>query len=133
VDDNLSVVVLTNLGAGNTHPGQIAHTIAGIVNPALIPPPPKEHKEIAVDPKSFDGYLGSYKASNFILNITREGDHLFVQSTGEPKIEIFPEGVRDYFLKSVDAQITFVIDSNGRAIELILHQGGMDEHAKRID
>jgi CubicO group peptidase (beta-lactamase class C family) len=133
VDDNLSVVVLTNLGAGNTHPGQIAHTIAGIVNPALIPPPPKEHKEIAVDPKLFDGYLGSYKASNFILAITREGDHLFVQSTGEPKVEIFPEGVRDYFLKAVDAQITFVIDSNGRAVELILHQGGMDEHAKRID
>lgn len=38
----------------------------------------------------------------------------------------------DYFLKIVDAQITFVTDSIGRATELILHQG-LNQHAKRIE
>jgi CubicO group peptidase (beta-lactamase class C family) len=133
-DDNLTVVVLANLDAGHARPEQIAHAIAGLVNPALIPPAPKEHSEIAVDPKLFDGYIGRYQlAPNFIMTITRENDHLFVQATGQRKIQIFPESIRDYFLKVVDAQITFVTDSNGRAAELILHQGGMDQHAKRIE
>jgi D-alanyl-D-alanine-carboxypeptidase/D-alanyl-D-alanine-endopeptidase len=96
-------------------------------------PPPKEHKQVAVDPKLFDGYVGRYElAPGFILTVTREGDHLFTQATGQPKIEIFPEGDRDYFLKVVDAQITFETDSQGRATGLMLHQGG-DHHAKRIE
>lgn len=94
---------------------------------------PSEHKEVAVDPELFDRYVGRYQlASNFILAVTREGDHLFVQATGQSKCEIFPEGDRDYFLKIVDAQITFVTDGSGPATELILHQNGRDQHAKRV-
>jgi serine-type D-Ala-D-Ala carboxypeptidase/endopeptidase len=93
-----------------------------------------ERKEIKVDPKLFDGYVGRYQLEpNFILTVTREGDHLFAQATGQPKAEIFPESEREYFLKVVDAQITFLPDSHGRATELILHQGGLDHHAKRIE
>ena len=96
-------------------------------------PPPKEHKEIAVDPKLFDGYVGQYQlAPNFILTITRECDQLFAQATGQPKFQIFPEGQRDFFLKVVDAQITFETDASGRATSLTLHQGGANMPAKRI-
>jgi len=95
---------------------------------------PKEHKQVTVDPKLFDGYVGEYQlAPNFIITITRENDHLFGQATGQPKFEIIPESDRDYFLKVVDAQISFITDENGRANELILHQGGRDQHAKRIE
>jgi CubicO group peptidase (beta-lactamase class C family) len=97
-------------------------------------PPAKEHKEVTLDPKVFNGYAGRYQlAPSFIMTVTREGDHLFMQATGQPKVQIYPESDRDYFLKVVDAQITFVTDSNGRATELILHQGGVDQHAKRIE
>jgi hypothetical protein len=134
VDDTVTVVVLTNLDEEHARPGQIAHAIAGLVNPALMPPPPKEHKEITVDPKLFDGYVGRYElAPDFALTVTREGDHLFTQATGQPKVEIFPESDRDYFLKVVDAQITFVTDNNGRAMELILHQDGLDQRGKRAE
>lgn len=96
-------------------------------------PPPKEHKEIAVDPKLFDGYVGQYQlAPNFILTITREGDQLFAQATGQPKVQIFPSSAREFFLKVVDAQITFETDSTGRAISLTLHQNGADVPAKRV-
>ena len=94
--------------------------------------PAAAHKEVKVDPKLFDGYVGTYEVTPaFALAVTREGDHLFVQATAQPKFEIFPEGDRDYFLKVVDAQITFVTDAQGRATDLILHQGGRDLHAKR--
>ncbi len=134
VDDNLTVVVLTNLDAGHARPAEMAHIIAGLVNQALMPPPPKEHKEITVDPKLFDGYVGRYQVNpEVIMIITREDDHLFVQAAGQQKIQIFPESIRDYFLKVIDAQITFVTDSKGRATELILHDSGEDQHAKRIE
>lgn len=96
-------------------------------------PPPKEHKEVALDPKIFDGYVGQYQlAPNFILTITREGDKLFAQATGQPKAQIFPESEREFFYKVVDAQITFETDNTGRAISLTLHQNGQDIPAKRI-
>ncbi len=128
VDDGLTVVVLTNFAGAR--PGVIAHAVAGLVNPALRP---KEHKEITANPKLFDGYIGKYQLSpEFILTITRQGDRLFAQATGQGNFPLFPESDRDFFLKVVDAQVTFVTDSQGRATELILHQGG-DHPAKRIE
>jgi CubicO group peptidase (beta-lactamase class C family) len=97
-------------------------------------PPPKEHKEIAVDPKLFDRYVGQYQlAPNFILTVTREGDKLMTQATGQPMVQIFPESEREFFLKVVDAQITFETDSTGRATGLVLHQNGANMPAKRIE
>jgi serine-type D-Ala-D-Ala carboxypeptidase/endopeptidase len=97
-------------------------------------PPTKEHHQVAVDPKLFDGYVGTYDlAPGIALMVTREGDHLFAQLTGQQKLEVLPESDRDYFYKVVDAQITFVALPNGRATELILHQNGRDQHAKRVD
>jgi CubicO group peptidase (beta-lactamase class C family) len=95
---------------------------------------PVQHKEIKVNPKLWDGFVGTYEMTPaFLLTVTRNGDHLFVQATGQPQFEIFPEGDHDYFLKVADAQITFVADAQGRATELILHQAGRDMHAKRAD
>ncbi len=91
------------------------------------------HKEITVVPKIFDGYVGQYQlAPNFILTITREGDQLFAQATGQPKVQIFPESDRSFFYKVVDAQINFETDANGRALSLTLHQNGANMPAKRI-
>ena len=101
---------------------------------ARIPlvPPPKPHIEIAVNPKLLDRYVGKYQlAPNFVLTITREGDRLFLQATGQPKFELFAEGERDYFLKVVDAQVTFVPDDEGRVTIVILHQNGVDRQANR--
>jgi len=107
-----------------------AKRIEGEAVPAAAP---KDHKEITVNPKIFDGYVGLYQlAPNFILTITREGDQLFGQATGQPKFEIYPESERQFFLKVVDAQITFETDSTGRATSLTLHQNGADMPAKRV-
>ena len=96
-------------------------------------PKPKEHKEITVDPKLFDGYVGNYQlAPNFILTVTREGDTFSCKPPGNRTSKIFPEGDREFFYKVVDAQITFVTDGKGKATELILHQGG-DHPAKRVE
>jgi len=110
----------------------IAMHLLGAKSP--LAPPAKQHTQVKIDPKIYDSYLGTYElAPSFIITITRDGDHLFEQATGQQKFEIFPEGERDFFLKVVDAQITFVTDSGGRATELILHQNGRDVHGKRFE
>lgn len=99
--------------------------------PLLVPP--KEHKEVAVDPKIFDGYVGQFGlAPKFILTVTGEGDQLFAQATGQPKFQLYPEGTHDFFLKVVDAQVTFETDATGHATSLTLHQNGRNVPAKRI-
>jgi CubicO group peptidase (beta-lactamase class C family) len=95
---------------------------------------PAERTVVKVNPALFRDYVGRFQlAPEFILTITQEGDHLFAQATGQPKAEIFPESDSEFFPKVSDAQITFVRDNHGRVTELILHQGGQDTHAKRIE
>src|SRR5208283_4948271 len=130
-EEKLTVIVLGNVSG--SAPQEIAAKLAAVVYGEKVVLP-SEHQEVKVDAKLFDEYVGRYElAPNFMLTVTREEDHLFVQATGQPKFEIYPESDRDYFLKVVDAQITFVTDEKGRATELILHQGGIEQHAKRIE
>ena len=90
-------------------------------------------KGAKVDPKIYDAYIGQYElAPNFILTISKKDNHLFAQATGQDRNEIFPESETEFFLKIVDAQITFVKDGKGKVTELILHQGGQDIPAKKI-
>ncbi|WP_186306982.1 DUF3471 domain-containing protein [Mesorhizobium amorphae] len=89
---------------------------------------------MAVDPALYDRYVGRYQlAPNFILAVTRAGDRLMVQATGQPEIEVFPESEHEFFYKVVDAQISFEIGDDGKAKRLTLHQNGADMPAERIE
>ena len=49
--------------------------------PLANPEPPRQHTEIHIDPKLLDNYTGRYQVTpNLILEITRDGDHLFAQA-----------------------------------------------------
>jgi CubicO group peptidase (beta-lactamase class C family) len=127
----VGVVALSNTST-TTGVDDIARHLLDAKFPLTLPP--VEHKQVAVDPKLFDGYVGRYElAPNFILTVTREGNSLFVQATGQPKFEVFSEGEKDFFLKVVDAQITFKTDTGGKATSLTLHQNGANKPAKRIE
>lgn len=127
VDDKLTVIVMTNRAGAN--PGLIAHGVAGLYNPELAP---IERKEVKVDPALFDQYAGQYElAPGVVAVITREADKLWLQASGQPRVQLFPESETKFFLKIVDAQVTFVKDATGRVTHLVLHQGE-DREAKRI-
>ncbi|MBE0712493.1 MAG: serine hydrolase [Candidatus Aminicenantes bacterium] len=93
----------------------------------------KERKEIAVDPGVLDAYAGEYRlAPNFVLAITKEGQKLFLQATGQTRLRLHPEAETEFFITEVDAQVSFVKESTGKVGHLILHQGGKDQRAERI-
>jgi CubicO group peptidase (beta-lactamase class C family) len=86
----------------------------------------KIRKTVSLDEKVLETYVGVYRlAPTVTMAVTRDGARLYVQLTGQPRFEMFAEKEREFFLKVVDAQITF---EDGA---LVLHQNGIDQRAKR--
>jgi D-alanyl-D-alanine carboxypeptidase len=129
-DENVTAIVLANVQ--QTPTGRIARDLLAI----LLGQPYKvtvARTVAKVDPASYDKYVGRYQlAPTFILTVTREGDRLMTQATGQQKLELFPESETKFFLKVVDAQVTFGADDRGTVTHLILHQGGKDQKAIRM-
>jgi D-alanyl-D-alanine-carboxypeptidase/D-alanyl-D-alanine-endopeptidase len=59
------------------------------------------HRVQKVDPEIFKNYVGRYQlVPGAIFTVTLEGDQLYVQLTGQPRPEVFPENEREFFLRS---------------------------------
>jgi CubicO group peptidase (beta-lactamase class C family) len=84
-------------------------------------------KEQQVDAAVLQRYVGEYELNSaFKIAVTRQGARLFIQATGQPRLEIFAQSETEFFLKVVDARVSFLKDA------LILHQGGADQKAKKV-
>src|SRR6266404_5274487 len=91
-----------------------------------------QHTEIKIDAKLFDQYVGQYSFVDdpeFMLNFWREGEKFFMEPTNQGRIEIFAESETRFFLKIIEAQATFVRDSQGKVTGLVWRQNGVDNEA----
>lgn len=68
----------------------------------------------------------------FVLTVNLEGERMFAQATGQPKLEIFCENGYTYFCKDVNAQFEFLKDKKGNINMLTLFQNGRKMPAKKI-
>jgi hypothetical protein len=97
-------------------------------------PAPKARKEVRLTPAQLDRCVGRYEiAPGFVLAITRDGERLISQGTGQPAIEIFPESESEFFVKVMDAQLSFDLKDPGPAKTAVLHQNGRDTPARRLE
>jgi CubicO group peptidase (beta-lactamase class C family) len=95
---------------------------------------PKARKEVPIDSKLLAEYAGTYQlAPGVTMTVTVKDGHLGVQLTGQPQFDAFPESDKDFFLKVVDAQLTFTRSEAGKVGAVVLHQGGMDQRAARVN
>lgn len=93
---------------------------------------PKNRKTISLNENLLGQYVGNYQLEpKRILSITLEKGKLFLQVTGQGKFEIFPETETDFFLKAVDAQLTFHKTETGQVSKVVVHQNG-DFVAKKL-
>ena len=106
-----------------------------MIDPTVpLTPPPKEHIAVKVDATTLDRVAGRYElARDFVLTIRREGDRLYAQATGQSEAEIYAESEFAFFYKVVDAQLTIVRAPDGKVMGLVLHQGGRDIKARRME
>jgi hypothetical protein len=65
--------------------------------------------------------------------VTTEGDGLMVKFKDQQAFPVYPEDDHTFFYTVVPAQITFITGADGRATELVLHQGGQDVPASRVE
>lgn len=94
---------------------------------------PPERTAIKLDPKVYDAYSGQYElAPGFFLNVTREGDRLMTQATGQPKYELLPESEIGFFIKDISALFVFMRNEQGAVNQLITIQDGRIVAAKKI-
>lgn len=94
---------------------------------------PAEKKSIVLPQKDFDVLVGEYQlAPNFILTIRREGDRYISQATNQGPIEIYAESDTKFFVKVINAELTFQKDAEGKVTGLVLKQNGREMPAKKI-
>jgi CubicO group peptidase (beta-lactamase class C family) len=129
---NRGVVVLSN---SVISPDDIGfHLLEPKVPLDLPPAPPPARTAIALDPFRLDPLVGIYElAPNFRLAISKENGKLFGQATGQGRVQLHPESETKFFLKEVDAQVSFIKGSDGKVNDLILHQGGANIPGKRVE
>jgi serine-type D-Ala-D-Ala carboxypeptidase/endopeptidase len=96
--------------------------------------PAKQRKEITLNSNALELYVGKYQfVPNAFMTITRKDNQLSAQLTGQGPAEIYPESKTDFFYKVVDAQVLFIVNSQGRATALMLRQNGREQTAKKVE
>lgn len=128
----VGVVALANTSAGEGT-SDIGQHLLDARYPLWVPES-SPSTERTLEAKVLDGYVGHYELTpTLVFAVTREGSQLYAQLTNQPRTAVYPKSNTEFFYKVVDARISFETDPQGHANALILHQGGRDQKAKRID
>lgn len=128
----MAVVVMTNTtGAGADDVGM--HLLDPALPLAPKPAPPKVRTAIELPAAVLARYVGEYQlAPSATLEITLSNGALYGRLTGQPAFRLWPETETDFFLKEVDAQITFIRDAQSAVTGLVLHQAGQNSTASKV-
>jgi CubicO group peptidase (beta-lactamase class C family) len=70
--------------------------------------------------------------SGRVMKVSIEGGRIFIQPTGEPKVEAFAESENSFLVTGLSARLSFQTDKRNVPFELVLHQGERDLVFKRI-
>ena len=94
---------------------------------------PVERTAVKLDPKVYDQYVGQYEvAPNFVLTVTKEGEKLMNQATGQPKFELLALSEVAFFIKDISALFIFMRGPTGEVERMITVQDGVIITAKRV-
>ena len=84
-------------------------------------------KEVIIDEKILQSYIGKYElAPEFVITVSKDGSQMKAQATGQSEFEIYPRSENVFYLKVVEAQVTFNINEDGKVISMTLLQGGQE-------
>ena len=103
----------------------------------MLPPtalPPRQRTTVALPTSALSPLVGIYRlAPGSELEVTLQRDALFIKSNnGGATVRLWPESAKEFFVKEVDAQVTFMRGAAGAVTGLVLHQYGRDRPAPRI-
>ena len=88
----------------------------------------------ADDPAAFlDTYVGRYQlTATFGLTVTREGDALYVQATGQPRAQLRPRTRTEFVVVGSGLRLIFAVrEDTGEVDHLIFEQGGLGRRVEK--
>ncbi len=128
MDKNKTIIILQN-----TNKGKLPLKPLHLLLYGKPIPPPVVKTDVKLEDAVLEQYTGEYELEpGFILAVTRQGNQLYTQATGQSSFPIFPESEQKFYLKVVEAQIEFVKDNAGKVTKAILYQGGQAMNAAKI-
>ena len=90
--------------------------------------------EVIVNDVILESYVGNYELQpGFVLTISRDGNQLKAQATGQPEFPVFPKSENVFYYKVVEAQLTFNQNDNGKIESVTLHQAGQKIVGKKLE
>ncbi|EDP69763.1 beta-lactamase [Flavobacteriales bacterium ALC-1] len=90
-------------------------------------------KDVIVPDAILQSYIGKYELQpEFIIEITKEGSQLKAKATGQSILDIFPKSENEFYLKVVDAMLTFNKNAAGEVESVTLFQGGREMTGKKL-
>jgi serine-type D-Ala-D-Ala carboxypeptidase/endopeptidase len=120
----VAVVVLSN----SSGPGLVERLAEAIIGAAAghAAEAPEVRAAVKVPEDQLERVVGTYRlAPQFALTITREGEKMFIQATGQPRLRLFASSPTRFFLREVDAELEFELpEGGGKATKATLFQDG---------
>ncbi len=117
-EDDVCIILINN-----TYNHEI-ETIGNAIVAILYDKPYKILKAANLSHTALEKYLGDYDvSSDYLVKITTEDSHLYMQVNAEPKIEVFAEKENYFFLKNEDVRIRFKADDKGKIIQIGIFRG----------
>lgn len=108
-----------------------SHFIHGS-EPDLVAAEVRSVLAVAAPHPELERFVGTYPLTPaFAITVTRDGDRVFLQATGQPKFQIFADSPTVFSLRIVDAKLEFEVDSAGRVTGLVLVQNGLRQRAAK--
>ena len=80
-----------------------------------------------------DAILGAYQYGPAVLTVTRDGDSVFAQLTGQPKHQIHAKSATEFEWRVVAASVVFVKDPDGKVTKAVHTQNGRTFDAPKIE
>ncbi|MCH8347084.1 MAG: serine hydrolase [Proteobacteria bacterium] len=119
IEKNFGVLVLANSNDSSDLIG------SSIIKGELASIVAKEKIEVTLSKSDLQRLLGEYQlAPSFTITITVKDGALFADPTGQPQFGLYATSKNEFFLKAVDASISFIEDAKGSVVSLVLHQNG---------
>jgi hypothetical protein len=116
------------------HYSQIAvyMRLLGMVPPSALPP--KQRTAITLPASALPPFVGVYESADGLqLEITMRDGTLSIRSMPDGAVvRLWPESAWGFFIREVDAQITFTRDSGGAVTGLVVHQYGRLRPARKV-
>lgn len=102
----------------------------GVASPEQQTP----HRRITINHEWLDAYVGFYEdmATQTVVTVSREDDHLIASWTGRSPIAEYPFTEHDFFQTSGSDQISFTPDALGKVTRLVQRKYGLSTVFARI-